>query len=951
MGTRDLSPCLRFPLHREGIQVDFLRIAPGEEEHVSRSFADDGAGSNPSLYWAFGEWDAISLRPSHGLWGEDKTGSQHVPEALESVTNSTGFFAYLYDHPVNRDWKKQLTQGSSNLPVLLVCIRFRDQLRKCLGLGAELSLCAAVERWTRSRRQRRPGALVCHTTGWYDAVVMIRPQAGDQTAILTAIDHLRGLTLRDLLDTHAELPEFAALPLGAEAVNATYHHILVPIHTYVAADNRRIEWGHLTRRLRSVRVLLRVDPDDEASIRGSVAGNRDIEVLREFGRFGLSLRKRTRGSDPMEFVRQVRSWIPSRRNHHSGAETCTVLAFSQLRSGEPVFEASWISDPSDDELRRGLRQHLKRLDRDLSGNRASDMVRYRFGAVLTALASDLADRNRAPAVRHVASFVVRRLNQLLEPGRLDRSSLEALCHLLEYAMWQAVDGLLQVQFDANGFGLTGRGGYGRLSLAVWHYCRDAFDITEIPQDLEPLLTFGLSETNALGTSKGNRVDIPFRVANTVSRWHVILHELGHILWKGILEDFPMSLACYEALNTETPMAEHAKPEGNEGVAEETRSQQDPPTEELSEAVSLTLLRTAKIVDELYPQLLVCATAFGRDISACRKMQLRSQLQRNTEIPHSRYVATAVVTDMLLQRCFLLQDTLFANEDVGPETLVALFEADCDGCPKTSEGIKRAVCAALTSYAWWCGWRIEKSDGDSITRILKEMPALLEQAHGEVPGASRGVCSHLKQVLRSPGFHHWVARVHQKSVVALGARASDLGRSLGDSEAIRLWAKWAQKFKAAENLSPADLVRHIRRNVKADADGALLRELYEELKPVYPVLADTYRLLLALNRAQFETEALELGAEALTSQFEQGRISVLSPPGWALSRALELIRCSQRADDTTEDAKTLVPQLTALLGAWHRAVTSFDDAAALLEVKARLAALHLLEVPEQAVLDK
>lgn len=189
-----------------------------------------------------------------------------------------------------------------------------------------------------------------------------------------------------------------------------------------------------------------------------------------------------------------------------------------------------------------VRDLLKEVPKRLAGKGVSPMTIHRFNSVLVTLLDNLADPVRSSVVRHLTRFMVSTPGLIAE---LEREEIDDLCHVCEYAVTQATDGIAQFQHDAASLGLTGRGGYSRLIIAMETYMRDLFLLLGI-KEIVPLLTFGL-RTGGRGSTGRFQTDVSFDTVFVPSRWYVLVHEAGHSAWMSSFGWLGESLATYEAL--------------------------------------------------------------------------------------------------------------------------------------------------------------------------------------------------------------------------------------------------------------------------------------------------------------------------------------------------------------------------------------------------------------------
>lgn len=749
---------LRYPLADEAIHIDFLRLRCGTEKTFENGVAEvrRERGEPVHSFVAFSEWDAVIAVPSAELYPRTLTDIYAKREVASSISGTSGYFAYLWKHPVNDNWRQHLGQFERSGPSLLTSFRFADWFRRDVGLGAELLFCDYLANRLAEKYQDTR-AIVAHSLGWND-VILFTHADGHEGRLTELLADSRLTTLADCVGSErANQGGFSATGTS-QIFAASYTHLLGGFERFVARD---LALGELAGQIESARILVRVAPPHERRVRDFMDTQRkraDVsEVPSEMGHYSLSmeiskLAKDGDGRPVLSFIADTRDFIgtlrsdppPVRQEPDTYAETTTIFRFKEPPTDHPIPPP--IAVPPEvvreiDSVERVMGE-LPHLLRQLN---VSPMTTHRFVSVLVTLLDHLSDPVRSSVVRHLSRFT-NTIPDLIR--QLDPDGIDDLCHVLEYAVGQAIDGIAQFQHDANALGLSGRGGYSRLIVAVEWYIHSTFARLGIPAPL-PLITFGLRSGNA-GSTRRYQVDIPFSVLFVPGRWHNLLHEVGHLAWQHAFGWMMESLAIYKAMEQEIRV------EVQRGFVKSGRAlTEEEARQEAEKTVHVDFLRSREILRELFPNYLIFALPCGAEIKEMDALTLRHMASSGHPSSVTRELLLAVVTHCLL---VIMQRALMAG---GP----ADFNLNLTD-------IQRA-------RAWWGIWEpLRREDLTNAVReaihAIGEAAKAVRSAHGE-RDASAAV---KKQILESQSFENAVKEALRSAILVLSLR----GRHFQDSEA-------------------------------------------------------------------------------------------------------------------------------------------------------------------------
>ncbi len=681
---KNFTQVLRHPLSEQAIHIDFLRLRCGSEERFQQGIAkvreeqlqeSAGAGRKESdrdaihTFIAFSEWDAVVVVPSSELYARTLTAVYANKDVASSVSGTSGYFAYLWQHPINENWQNHLERFERSGLTVLTSLRFADWFRRDLGVGAELLFCNYLQKQLKQRKYKGITAIAAHSLGWNDVILFTH---GDQDAkrLTKLLAEVRLATLRDCVTD----PE----PLGFSATGdcqifaASYTHLLGCFDSYMKDE---LSLGALVPLIESARLLVRVAPAHENAVRGFMDKRRIAAKVRvvpsEMGHYSLSIdlskiRKDDEGKAAIKFVAETRRFVgdlqkntAKRRNEpDSYAETTTIFRFHEPKGKQVAQPVPEMSSELHDEISM-VETVMGKLPQLLLQRGASAMTSHRFVSVLLTLLDHLSDPVRSSVVRHLSRFA-RTIPDLVR--ELDPNGIDDLCHVLEYAVGQAIDGIAQFQHDANALGLSGRGGYSRLIVAAEWYIYSTFARLGISARM-PLITFGLRSDNT-GSTGRYLVDIPFNVLFVPSRWHILLHEVGHLAWQHIFRWMMESLAIFRAMEREVRF------EIRREVRKKSLMFSSSKIKALAkEQVHVDFLRTREILRELFPGYLMFALPCGGNLDQMDALTLRHMMSLGHPASLTRELIVAVVTHCLLEimdqgvRQHIVKDPANPKDDV------------------------------------------------------------------------------------------------------------------------------------------------------------------------------------------------------------------------------------------------------------------------------------------------
>src|ERR1051325_1448335 len=677
---------LRHRLSDQAVHIDFLRLRCGSEGRFLRGIQTvrDREGSDPiHPFIAFSEWDSLIVVPCSQLYPPTLTDIYSNPDIAASVSGTSGYFAYLWEHDVNLNWRETLNAFTDSGPTILMSLRFADWFRQDVGLGAEILFCNRLNSLLETSPDVR--VVVAHSLGWNDAMLLVHP-ATDASKLIPLLKGIRLMTLGDCIHQRKDI-DFSQ-PLATPVFAASYSHLLGGLEAYVGGN---LSFGSLHEEIESARLLIRVAPPHEQSVRAYMQkqatkiGTKVVDS--EMGHYSLSIDMsgiaKKPGKTAIQFIAKTRKYIGGLGDGQpdSYAETTSIFRFVEhgLNAKKPVH-------PLGEDVQKDIRdveKLLQTVPHLLRERGASSMTSHRFVSALTTLLDHLFDPVRSSVVRHLSRFAATIPNRI---RGLNLDGVDDLCHVLEYAVGQAIDGIAQFQHDANALGLSGRGGYSRLIAAVEWYIRSALIALGTNTEL-PLITFGLRTGNA-GSTGRYQIDIPFNVLFVPSRWHIILHEVGHLAWIEIFGWMMESLAIYRALKRE--IRAEIKHEKYKGTNRFRAAVLKNPNEQ----VHVEFLRARELARELFPSYLTFAIACAGNIEEFDELKLRPILAASHPTSLSRDLLLRVVTHCLLE---IMQEAL---------------DTDHSGQIEDDQEADRAAAeraAAQRAAMWWRTWDLLKKE--------------------------------------------------------------------------------------------------------------------------------------------------------------------------------------------------------------------------------------------------
>jgi hypothetical protein len=638
---------LRNKLLNRALHIDYLRLRCGEEDHFAAAFYErrsDPEALAATAFIALSEWDVAVLIPTPELYPEALT-SIYSQEALSScISGSAGYFNYLWDHPVNALWEDTLRTAETNFVTMLIAVRFTEWFRHELGLGAELLFCDFVDEL--ALQYRGTTIFVAHSLGWNDATVFLTAAPGHEADLLSAAVRVKLATLADCL---VRTPEgkvvFNDEQQGSGVVAASYSHLLGQLAAYAS---NTLSLGTLSDAVASANVLVRVSPPDEEPVRrqlAALAGFPVKNVHGELGHYSLSADLTpffsTDGANKgLRIVKELRQFIGdlAKSAGASFPETTTTLTLHEETPARPVTHTAASAHVN--ETASAISAIHRIVPAQLAGH-ASQMTIHRLSSVMTTLLAHLRDPVRAAVVGHLCRFLRTQAPRLLPA--LDKDSEEDFCHVLEFALSQATDGLSQFQHDAFALGLTGRGGYSRLIQTVEQWLIDLLSLLGISN--LPLVTFGM-QSGTDGTTSRYRIDLPFNVLFVPFRWHMLFHEVGHFCWTQI---FGWRLDSFAIWSEFTGRVTTLPLRGADARAE--------------------FLRLRAIIREYFPNYLTFNLVSKGDFSHFDAIAVRNIIRTTRSAPRTRDLMMHVVVRTLLMQGDLFSERL-RNEGILPSQDIA-----------------------------------------------------------------------------------------------------------------------------------------------------------------------------------------------------------------------------------------------------------------------------------------
>jgi len=740
---------LQYPLAEEAVHIDFLRLRCGTEKTFQQGILDVQSRREEPVHTfiAFSEWDAVIVVPSTELYPRMLTDIYARREVASSVSSTSGYFAYLWDHPVNKDWKNQLSHFERSGPSVLTSFRIAEWFRRDVGLGAELLFCNRLQKLL-TDQYPGIGAVVAHSLGWNDVILLTH--ADDHEERLTALlSDVRLTTLTDCVgDSMAASGGFSASP-DSQIFAASYTHLLGGLDGYL---KRTLTLGGLASQIESARILVRVAPPHEREMRNFMDDQRKKAAVSfvpsEMGHYSLSMEitkftESDEGKPALAFIADAREELGKLRGTEpdSYAETTTIFRFKEPPKDRPVPPPIPTPDQIAHEI-EAVERVMGELPHLLEQLGASTMTSHRFVSVLVTLLDHLSDPVRSSVVRHLSRFT-KTIPDLVR--QLDPNGIDDLCHVLEYAVGQAIDGIAQFQHDANALGLSGRGGYSRLIVTVEWYIHSTFARLGIPAPL-PLITFGLRSGNA-GSLLRYQIDIPFSVLFVPGRWHNLLHEVGHLAWQHAFGWMMESLAIYQSMEQEI------KVEVQRGYLKNGRPLTEAEAEDKArEYVHVEFLRTREILRELFPSYLIFALPCGGNSNEMDELMVRRMMSMGHPSSVTRELLLAVVSHCLLE---IMHGALQEGGAADP---------------------KKPMTESQRASAWWSIWESLKGENqiervrDAILSIGDAAKRVAHEGTGAEEHRTKQGAAKKKQILESKSFEKAATEALHSTIQVLSLRA-------------------------------------------------------------------------------------------------------------------------------------------------------------------------------------
>jgi len=151
-------PVFQHKLSDRAIHIDFLRLRCGSEAKFAngiRAVRDATDDDDVHPFISFSEWDAVLVVPCARLYPQILTDIYANRLVAESVSGTSGYFAYLWQNDLNENWRETLTHMERGGPAIMMSLRFADWFREDIGLGAEVMFGNHVHELIKGRRGLR----------------------------------------------------------------------------------------------------------------------------------------------------------------------------------------------------------------------------------------------------------------------------------------------------------------------------------------------------------------------------------------------------------------------------------------------------------------------------------------------------------------------------------------------------------------------------------------------------------------------------------------------------------------------------------------------------------------------------------------------------------------------------------------------------------------------------
>lgn len=871
-------------LSRQALHIDYLRLRCGKEEpftkHVTTKAKKIGA------HIAFSEWDVVLFIPCRELYPEELIKIYSDTTLAGAIAGSAGFFNYLWHHPINKNWTQRILQRDKTIS-LLVSLRFTDAFRRKFGLGAELLFCSFLRRTLDSDEELASvSAIVAHSVGWNDATIVLDAVPGQEHRLLKTLTRIRYCTERDL----------AASESATRVIAATYSHLLGNLETYA---DETLQFGSFRESVKSARLLVRVNPDVEAPLRlllntkirevfkseSSGADFKTDHTGSELGHYNFSadITKAFDDDNAVPIIQGFRKIIDdylTEHNHPDEAsfpETTTEITFDEpyLRTlngnaggdAPAVVPHSALASPPEIPGTTLSARYKKRLEEFLETEPANllkghaAMTAHRLAILLGTIITYLDDPVRSSVVGHLCRFLDATFERVLR--RSDRAGKEDLCHILEYALHQATDGLTQFQHDANSLGLSGRGGYNRLIQAVEEFIDQV--VAPFHLDLVPLVTFGLRPSND-GTTLQYWIDLPFSTAFVPERWYVAYHDVGRMCWQRSFEWRLDSYRVWQQFSRDV-------------IAIESHDRDNDRQE---------FVLGRDVVEELFPNYLLLNIVCPGDTRTLDRLMVAKEFLTRPRPALIRSLTVRLVLDVLLM---LHERRNERRRQPGRRQGPTSDDADAQKfihALKEQEDVReRSVAIA---FEWWKDWSVihrwltaKGKRGDTavreVSRLMEDAATSLRDVIGGMKHTFSGTDAaqafeSTTTLVSTPAFKADALHVVNRVIGLLAVRGRDYATRRKESFAV--FDPSAVDFGFA--LGKIKVMR--RTAEKATANDIL-----------------KYRKAL-----------------------EEGRVFASGPESPALARILTASGEASRSSDASKRHPSMLSCLSTILSLWHSAVT-------------------------------
>lgn len=706
----------KYELSPDALHIDYLRLRCGQE----KKFAQAVDGKSIRAHIAFSEWDVVLFIPCSELYPPNLIEIYSNDKLAGAIAGSAGFYNYLWKHRINRNWQERILNRKKTIS-MLVSLRFTDTFRRKLGLGAELLFCSFLHSLLKQSAHSGVSAIVAHSVGWNDATILLDAKPGFEDQLVKTLTEIRYCKERDCdVDSDSNV----------RVVAATYSHVLGNLERYT--DSKRpLRFNKFCAKVQSARLLVRINPDVEPGLREKLEtllkplparlDHKNAPISRigsELGHYNFSAditeafdeQNETAVSIIQGFRRIVGEHLTENRHTDEGSfpETTTEITFFEEKQDDS--SSTGTTGTLSDEFRPVLERLLKTSPKNLLDARAS-MTAHRLAILLGTLITYLDDPVRGSVVGHLCRFLKVTFDDVQRLS--DRAGREDLCHIMEYALHQATDGLTQFQHDANSLGLSGRGGYNRLIQAVEEFIDQVAGPFELR--MVPLITFGLRPSND-GTTLQYWVDLPFSTAFVPERWYLAYHDVARMCWQRIFGWRLDSIRVWQRFEREV-------------IALATHAHDDDRQE---------FVLGREVVEELFPSyLLLNVVCDGKPDMLDRLMVAKEFLTR----PKPELIRSLTVRLVLHVLLRIHDDVYRGRRRLNHRRELASFDGSVS---KDSADVRNR--AVSLSFKWWRAWRVihhflarrPESSRRQIARLVEAAASSLRAALDSLKSAFNDV---------------------------------------------------------------------------------------------------------------------------------------------------------------------------------------------------------------------